>query len=219
MTNEPMEGRRPPAVPSHIPRHARIDVIGGALIILLAIVVWAGAIPLSAGTLIRIGSGALPKALAVVLFAGGVVILLQGLLQSDGAAERFFAAVRPAAIVLAAIALFGFFIRGGNFGWFSTPQLGLMVVGPLTVLVAGNATPDMHLKSLLVLAFGLTAAMLIVFMDVLSVTIPVFPKFIQDPLTISLGIETVVRLAYGAYAAIAALLYAVFFKLPEMRRG
>lgn len=215
MATQPIEGRRPAAVP----RHARVDVIGGAMMVFLAVLIWFGAIELDAGTLVRIGSGALPKGLAVILFAVGLVILVRGLLQGDDEAERFFIAVRPAAIVLGAIVLFGLFIRGGQFGFFSTPQLGLMVVGPLTVFIAGCATPEMDAKPLIVLSFGLTAAMLLVFMDLLSVTMPIFPRFIQDPLTLSLGIDTVVRLAYGVYAVLAAALYVLFFGWPELRRG
>jgi hypothetical protein len=215
MTDQPMEGRRPAAVP----RYVRVDVIGGALIVFLAALIWFGAIALDAGSLVRIGTGALPKGLAVILFVAGLLILVRGLLQGDREAERFFIAIRPGAIVLAAIVLFGLFIRGGDFGFFSTPQLGLMIVGPLTVFIAGSATPEMHVKSLLVLSFGLTAAMLVIFMDLLSVTMPVFPKFIQDPLTFSLGIDTLVRIAYGAYGVLAAALYVAFFGLPEMRRG
>ncbi|MCW5692324.1 MAG: tripartite tricarboxylate transporter TctB family protein [Pseudolabrys sp.] len=214
MTSQPIEGRQPPAVP----RHARVDVIGGALIVLLAVAVWLGAAELDAGALSRIGTGALPKGLAVVLCAAGIIILMKGLLQSNETAERFFVAVRPMAIVIASIVVFGLFIRGVNFGWFSTPQLGLMIVGPVTVFIAGSATPEMNVRQLIVLSIGLTAAMLLVFMDLLSVTIPVFPKFIQDPLTLSLGIDTLVRVAYLAYGALAALLYIIFFGWPERRR-
>lgn len=215
MTTQPI-GERQAAT---VPRHLRIDVIGGALIVLLAIAVWLGASDLDAGTLSRIGTGALPKGLAVILFVAGAVILLKGLLQSNETAERFYVSVRPMAIVIAAIVVFGLFIRGGNFGWFSTPQLGLMVVGPLTVFIAGSATPEMNVRQLVVLSFGLTAAMLLVFMDLLSVTIPVFPRFIQDPLTLSLGIDLLVRLAYLAYGLLATILYVIFFGWPERRHG
>ena len=215
MTTQPIGERQAAAVP----RHLRIDVIGGALIVLLAIAVWLGATELDAGALSRIGTGALPKGLAVFLFVAGVVILLKGLVQSNEAAERFYVSVRPMAIVIAAIMVFGLFIRGGDFGLFSTPQLGLIVVGPLTVFIAGSATPDMNARQLVVLSFGLTAAMLLVFMDLLSVTIPVFPKFIQEPLTLSIGIDLLVRLAYLAYGVLAAMLYVIFFGLPERRRG
>lgn len=205
--------------PTVVPHFARVDVIGGALMIFIAALIWFGALALDGGTLVRIGSGALPRGLAVLLFVAGAAVLVQGLLQGNDRAERIYLAVRPSAIVLGAIVLFGLFIRGGDFGLFSTPQLGLMIVGPLTVFIAGSATPEMDLKSLIVLSFGLAAAMLLIFMDLLSVTIPVFPKFIQDPLTFAIGIDTLVRIAYVAYAAIAAMLYVFFFGLPEMRRG
>lgn len=214
MTVQSTEGRRTAAVPLY----ARIDVIGGAAIILLAIAIWLGATELDAGALSRIGSGALPKGLAVILFVAGLAILLKGLLQSNEAAECFYVAVRPTAIVVASIVLFGVFIRGADFGFLSTPQLGLMVVGPITVFVAGNATPEMNVRQLIVLSFGLTAAMLLVFMDLLSVTIPVLPRFIQDPLTLSMGIDTLVRVGYAAYGVLAAVLYVIFFGWPELRR-
>jgi hypothetical protein len=214
MTTQPIAGRQPAAVP----RHARIDVIGGALIVLLAGLIGFGAIQLNTGSLASIGPGALPNALAVVLLAAGVLILFQGLTQSDDKAERFFVAVRPTMIVVAAISIFGLFIRGGDFDLVTTPQLGLMIVGPLTVFIAGCATPDLHVKSLLVLAIGLTAAMLVVFVDLLGVTVPVIPKIIQDPLTISFGIDIVVRAAYAAYGVLAAALYAVFFTFTGKSR-
>jgi hypothetical protein len=53
--------------------------------------------------------------------------------------------------------------------------------------------------------------MLVVFVALLGVTIPVFPKFIQDPFTISFGLDTVVRAAYAVYGALAAALYVIFF--------
>lgn len=214
MTTQPVEERHTAAVPLY----ARVDVIGGAIIVLLAIAIWWGATDLDAGALRRIGSGALPKGLAVILFVAGLAILLKGLLQSNEAAERFYVAIKPTAIVVVSIVLFGVFIRGADFGLFATPQLGLMVVGPITVFVAGSATPEMNVRQLIVLSFGLTAAMLVVFMDLLSVAIPVFPKFIQDPLTLSIGIDTLVRVAYLAYGVLAAVLYVIFFGWPELRR-
>ena len=83
--------------------------------------------------------------------------------------------------------------------------------GFLHPLMGADHILAMVAVGLLVLAFGLTAAMLVVFVDLLGVTIPVFPKMIQDPLTISFGLDTVVRVAYAAYAALAAALYVIFF--------
>ncbi len=106
-------------------------------------------------------------------------MLLRGLIQRDREAERLTFALRPTAIMVIAIVLFGLFIRGGEFWFLTTPRLGLMVVGPVAVFVVGHgdARCDVR-KSLLVLAFGLTAASMLVFPDLLGVPIPVFPEAI-----------------------------------------
>jgi hypothetical protein len=106
-----------------------------------------------------------------------------------------------------AIFFFGLFIRGGDFGIVSTPQLGLAVVGPITILIAGCATPNVHFKELGVTALGLTAAMMLVFVDLLAVGAPVFPRSIQTAIPVSLGADAAARIAYGAYAVLAGLLY------------
>lgn len=55
--------------------------------------------------------------------------------------------------------------------------------------------------------------------DLLSVTIPIFPKLRQDAITISFGVDTAVRVAYSTYAVLTAVLYVAWFGLPERLRG
>lgn len=215
MTSEPMDDLRRQET---VPYHARVHVIGGAIMVFIAGLVWYGAITLSLGTVADFGAGALPKALSVILAVAGGLVLVQGLVQPAEEAERVGFAAGPTAILSIAIALFGFFVRGGDFGLVSTPQLGLMVVGPLTVFVAGCATPEMRVKELLPMSFGLTAAVLVVFCDLLQVTIPVFPGFAQDAVSRSVGADMAMRGLYLAYALLAAALYIVFFRLGGDRR-
>lgn len=203
--------------PGTVPRYARTDVIGGAAMVFIAALIWYGAIGLDVGTIANFGSGATPKALAIVLFVAGGAVFLQGLKQRNEEAERFELALRPAAVVTLAILLFGLFVRGENFGLVSTPQLGLMVVGPLTVFIAGCATREARAGELLVLAFGLTAATLVVFPDLLGVSIPAFPKFVEKAIPAAFGYDTAIRVLYCAYGALAAVLYAAFFGLSEKR--
>lgn len=215
MTSEPTAPRRTGVVP----RYARIDVIGGALMLFIAGLIWFGAIDLDTGSIVNIGPGVMPKALSAILFAGGAVVLLRGLFASDEETEPLVLALRPILIVAAAIVLFGLFVRGGDFGIVSTPRFGLMGVGPLTVFIAGFATPEAKPRELLVLAFGLTAAMLMVFSDLLGVPIPVFPYFIERAIPPSFGVDAAVRVVYVLYGVLAAALYVVFFGLRETRRG
>jgi hypothetical protein len=192
-----------------VARYARVDVIGGALMVFIAGLVWYGAIELEVGVLPNFGSGALPKALAILLLVSGGGVLLHGLRQPDRDAERFGLVLRPPAVILAAIFFFGLFIRGGDFGIVSTPQLGLVIVGPITVLIAGCATPNVHFKELVVTAFGLTAAMLLVFVDLLGVGVPVLPRFVQAAIPVSLGADAATRIVYGAYGILAGMLYLI----------
>ncbi|MCJ9669456.1 MULTISPECIES: tripartite tricarboxylate transporter TctB family protein [unclassified Neorhizobium] len=202
-----------------VPRYARVDVIGGVLLMMFAFLIWYGAIELEFGTIADIKSGALPKILSVALVLAGIGVFLEGLFQSPESSERLEIAVRPAALIIFSIGVFGFFIRGGKFGLVSTPQFGLLVVGPLTIFIAGCAADRLRLKSLLILAFGLTSALLLIFVDVLSVNIPVYPKAVGDLLNSHLGEYLALRAGYIAYAIAALGLYVILYMLPERNRG
>lgn len=201
-----------------VPRHVRIDVIGGAIVVFIAGLIWYGAIELNVGQLTRLESGAIPKAMSILLFLAGCGVMAKGLLRGDDEAERVHLALGPAAIVCVAMLVFALFIRGVNFGILSTPQLGLTVVGPLTVFIAGCATPNVRPGELLVTAFGLTAALLLIFADLLGVGVPVFPKFLDAAIPSSLGSDAAARLAYGCYGALAAVLYFAMFGMGRERR-
>jgi hypothetical protein len=201
-----------------VPRYARIDVIGGVLLVMIAFLIWYGAIELEFGSIADIKSGALPKIMSVALLIAGLGIFLEGMFQPPENSERFEIAVRPAALIILSIVVFGFFIRGGKFGLVSMPQLGLLAVGPLTVFIAGCAAQTVRLRSLLVLAFGLTSALLLIFVDILSVNIPVYPKALGALLNFHLGEYFALRAGYIAYAIAALGLYVIFYK-PEQDDG
>jgi hypothetical protein len=208
MTHEAAEtgGQEP------VPPYARIEVIGGVAMVAIAALIWFGAINLAVGKLPNFGPGALPRALAVLLALAGAGVFVQGLVRPEAAFERFDFALRPVLIILLAVVLFGLFIKGGNFGLLSTPQLGLCIVGPLTVFIAGSAAPQVNLKELLVLSFGLTALMLLVFPDLLRLSIPPFPPALQNAIPPALGRETAIRIACAGYGAIALALFLVLVR-------
>ena len=201
-----------------IPRYARIDVIGGVLMLGLAALIWVGAIGLATGKIINFGPGAMPRVLAALLFVAGGGVLLNGLTQKPRAAEALDLAWRPPVVLTLAIVLFALFIRGGDFGIVTTPRLGLMVMGPITVFLAGYATPEANAKELLALSFGMTAAMTVIFPDLLGVPIPVFPTAIQNAIPPSFGVDAAMRVMSVAYLALTGLLYLLFFGMPGARR-
>lgn len=215
MIVEPAGEDRPDAVP----RYARVDVIGGILLMTIALLVWVGAIELEFGSITDIQSGTLPTILAIALAIVGLGVVLQGLLQPPESSEGLELAIRPTALIILSIGVFGLFIRGGNFGLVSTPQLGLLVVGPLTVFISGCAADKLRVQSLVVLAFGLTSALLLIFVDVLAVNIPVYPKAIADFLNTSMGEYFALRAGYVVYAMIAVGLYITLYMSAERKRG
>lgn len=198
-----------------LPVWARVDVIGGTVMVLIACLVFYGTIGLKLGTIINFGPGAIPRGLAIILFIAGGAVLFHGLRGRGDSADPVVLAFRPPMIMAFAIFIFALFIRGGEFGFITTPQLGLMVVGPLTVFIAGFATPEAKPKELVVMAFGLTAAVLVVFPDILGVPIPVFPKVIENAIPPSFGVGVAVRVLYGFYAVLTAILYRSFFGRGE----
>lgn len=215
MTAEPpaRERSRP------VPRYARVDVVGGAVMLLIAALIGYDALGLKLGQLNNFGPGAMPAVLALLLFAGGAAVFVHGLLQPADEAEVVSFVLRPPLIIAIAIVFFGLFIRGGPFWFFSTPRLGLMIVGPLCVFIAGFATTEADPRELLVLALGLTACSLLVFADLLGVPIPVFPEALEKAVPPAFGVAAAVRVLYAAYGVLTAVLYVVFFRMPKARNG
>lgn len=195
------------ARPQPVPPYARVEVLGGCVMVAIAALVWFGSIDLRLGSIPNFGPGALPRVLATLLVIAGIALVVGGLTRREAALERFDFAYRPTLIILLAICIFGLFIRGGNFGIMSTPQLGLVLVGPVTVLVAGCASPKIYLRDLLVLAFGLTALLLMLFPDLLRLSIPPFPAGFHSLVPPELGNHGALRITYGAYAGLALALY------------
>ena len=96
-----------------------LDFAGGLFLLAIAAVGYAGAFTLPFGQLSGIGSGLMPKVVAVLVATFGVALVLQGLAIGGDRLERW--AVRGPLLVLAAVLVFAFTIR----------LLGLVVAGPL----------------------------------------------------------------------------------------
>lgn len=158
-------------------RHLNQSVVGGgALVALAAVALWALR-DLDVGTLGQMGPAFLPRALAVMVGASGIALIVIGVTRSG---ERISGvALRGALVVPLAILLFALTIRPVDLGFFHTPGLGLMVAGPLTVIVGGFATTDARLRELVPLAFLLIAFCIVLFGDLLNLPIPVFPEAIR----------------------------------------
>lgn len=151
-----------------------LQSLGGGLMLLglAGFALWAMN-DLDSGALGSLGAGGLPRATAMLLGIVGLVLVVLGFRGTGGRLPSFSA--RGLLVVLAAIIVFALTIRPMSIGGFTTPGLGLVFSGPLCVFIAGLATNEARWSEMAVLACGLTAFCMVLFGDLLSLPIPVFP--------------------------------------------
>ena len=161
-----------------------LDFAGGIFLIALAAFGFAGGFNLPFGTLSGIGSGLMPKVVAILVGAFGVLVLLQGLVWEGDHLDRWH--VRGPVFVLGAVLIFAVFIRGstlslGGFagipllGSLKVPPLGLVVAGPLAVMFSSFAGKDTRPVEVVVFAVIMTLLCGLLFKEMLSLPIPFDP--------------------------------------------
>ena len=170
-----------------------LDVGGGLFLLALAAVGYIGAFSLPFGQLSGIGSGLLPKVVAVLVGAFGVLLLVQGVLFEGDRMEQW--AVRGPIFVLSGVLVFAATIRP----W------GLVVAGPLAVIVSAFADRDSRPVELAVAAVALTLVCGLLFKELLSLPIPFDPGgLIPDPIFRAyVGVKAGV---VGVFAAVKAII-------------
>lgn len=203
-----------------VPLYRRMNVLGGALICLAAIGIGIESMGLAVGELSYFGPGFLPRILAVILLAGGVSLLAIGLFQRSAAAEGLELALRGPAAVGLAILVFALTIRGVALGPIDIPQLGILIAGPVTIVIAGMGSSEARLRELVVLGISVTAVAILVFADALSMQLPVFPAGIEPGLQTAWGPDWPRRLAVIVYGVSAYGLWRAFgLSLSKLKDG
>lgn len=181
--------------------------VAGIVLILLGIFgIWAAS-DLPRGTLGSMGPGMLPHWVAIGVAICGSVLVGAGLLR-DGAGLQAFGLRGPLTVVLAILA-FALTIRPFAIGSFATPGLGLVVAGPLAVVIGGYATPEARLRELLILALLLTAGCMLLFGDILNLPIPIFPTALIEAASGRVPSRTLLRLGAGGLALAGLALLAL----------
>jgi len=193
-----------------IPRYRRIDILGGLLICGSALAIWLDSIGLSVGELSYFGPGLLPHGLAIALLLCGLVLCVTGFVQADAAAEELVIALRGPAAIGLAVLFFALSVQGSSIAGLRIPQFGLLLAGPLTVVIAGMGSREARPRELIVLGIALTALSVLVFSDALSMPLPVFPGFAEQQLTIAWGPDWPRRVAVVVYAGLGYGLWRAF---------
>lgn len=184
-------------------------VVGGlALIALAAFALWLVS-DLSQGTLRAMGPAMLPRWLAIGVGFCGILLTAAGFMQEGHPLEAMSA--RGPVMVVLGILFFAATIRGVDLGAIRTPQLGLIVAGPLAMFIGGFATHDVRWRDLLILSLALTAACMILFGDILNLPIPLYPQWLSDLYPVAWSNDLRMRATAGVLVLISVV---IFFVVP-----
>ncbi|WP_062225787.1 tripartite tricarboxylate transporter TctB family protein [Aureimonas frigidaquae] len=178
---------------------------GLVLIALAALAVWLTS-DLSRGTLRSVGPAMLPQAVAVLIGLCGVALAISGLRRGSDS-EPVLWSLRGPLFVMAGIALFAFTIRPMHFERFTTLELGLVVSGPLAIIVGGYASPHARFRDLAILALSLTPFCMLLFGDMLNLPIPILPRPVAEVLFAGWSYKTALRVTSAVLLAAAAILF------------
>ena len=144
----------------------RQDVIGGLVIIAVAVFAfWAGA-DLPLGTFGGMGPGMLPIGLAGLLGLLGVLLIVDAGLEGGSLLERW--SIRGPLFVLGAVVAFGMTVR----------PFGLLVAGPLAVIIAAFASDEVRWGETILFGAVMTAFCIGLFKFALGLPIPLAPWLI-----------------------------------------
>jgi putative tricarboxylic transport membrane protein len=152
------------------------DAAGGVFLIIFGLFAWWLGSDLAMGTLRSMGPGMLPKSFALILAGLGALMVLNSLRHQGPELESW--SLRGILLVLGGCILFGMMIRGFEVGPLKVPSLGLIVSGPLVVLVSGMAAPDKSWRELILFAVVMTAFCAVLFKYILGLPIPLAPWLI-----------------------------------------
>jgi len=178
---------------------------GIVLLALAALALWLTR-DLAQGSLRAMGPAMLPDWLAVGVGLSGLALIVLAFCKAGEALERW--SLRGPLLVLLAILAFAVTIRPFSFGTLALPGLGLVVAGPLAILIGGFASPEARLRELVLLALTLTPFCMLLFGDMLNLPIPIFPQSLASLFPADWSQKAVLRATAAILLGAAALVFA-----------
>lgn len=152
------------------------DFWAGIALVVLGGVALIGAADLPFMTRQGVGAGLMPRIVGGLIVALGALQVALALRAPAGPVGAW--AWREIVIVLGAVVLFGFTIRGGTIGPVEVPPLGLVIAGPLAAFVAGLADRSAKPGELFVFSVAISAVCIVAFRFALGIPVPVAPWLI-----------------------------------------
>lgn len=141
------------------------DIVGGVILVLIALVALYLVRDLPATGRVGFASGTAPRLFAYGLLALGAYITVMGFITEGPEIEGF--PLRGPLAILGSVLFFAISIR----------TLGLAVTGVPMVMMAAMATPEGRWKESLIFAICMTAFCGLLFPTILGQPIPLWPRF------------------------------------------
>jgi hypothetical protein len=143
--------------------HNRRELVGGTFLIAFGLIGLLLTADLSLGKLGRLGPGAFPRGLSILIIGAGVLIFVQS--WSTTSEQLPALKLRGPLFVVGAILLFAATIQ----------PLGLLVAAPLAIAMSSLASDETRYIETIVLTIGMTAFCIGLFKLALRLPIPVAP--------------------------------------------
>jgi hypothetical protein len=147
------------------------DFASGVFMLVLATIAVAGSTKLNFSTSTGVGPGMMPRALGVMVAVMGLILIFQAFFVKGQGLDRW--SLRGLVFVLGAALIFSWTIR----------PLGLMIAGPLAVIVSGFADRDTRLLEVVIYGVLLTVGCWLLFSLALRLPIPVWPTSMPWPVS------------------------------------
>jgi hypothetical protein len=188
------------------------DMFAGLFIIAFGLFcLWASS-NLMGGRGANLGPGSFPRGLSFLLMAVGAIIVIQALTAVGPRLEAW--SIRGPFFVLGAVLLFAGVIRGTTIGGTTIiPSLGLIVAGPMALIVASLAADERNWKQTIIFAILMTLFCGLLFKDMLGLPIPFDPQgFVPKPIVdgYELTKAFLKSIALAVYSAVSTWLSFLF---------
>ena len=181
------------------------SLLGGLCLVALALLALYLTRDLDQGTLRAMGPAMLPRWLAIAVGLCGLALIAAAFFKTGDALEKW--SLRGPVLVGLGVLAFALTIRPVTVGSVTTPGLGMIVAGPLAIMIGGFATNEVRLRDLVILALSLTPFCMILFGDLLNLPIPVFPQTLADTFFAGWSQKQVLRVAAAFMVGAAVLVY------------
>lgn len=148
-------------------RRALKDIIAGAIFVAIGVAFATGSLAYDIGSPLRMGPGYVPLALGIMLVGLGLLVVVKGFVAGSGEPIGDVD-WRALILITAALLFFGITIRG------------LGVIGALfgTTLLAALARSATSVRDAFLLALGLTALSVLIFIVALQLRLPLVGEWI-----------------------------------------